>query len=117
MLTNKIYKRHISFTNFDIAYLTSINKALKPQLFPCFKPKIQCLTKCSNRAGDEKQNVEGHRRVTRHRGLIIGRLHAPEALHEELASVRMPLRPRRHRPTTHHQPGGSVNQEEEREVE
>lgn len=61
--------------------------------------------------------MEGHSRPARHRRVVVRRVHAAQALHEEPARVRVPLRPRRHRPAADHQPGGSVDQEEEWQVE
>lgn len=68
-------------------------------------------------AGDEKQDVERHRRPPRYRSLVVCGVHAPQALHQEPAGVRVPLRPWRHRPPAYHQPGGGVNQEEKRQIE
>lgn len=58
--------------------------------------------------------MEGHRRSAGHRRVVVGGVHAEEALHQEPAGVRVPLRPRRHRPAAHHQPGRGLHQEEER---
>lgn len=55
-------------------------------------------------AGDQEQDVEGHRGPARHRRLLVRRLYAPQTLYQESVSVRVSLRPRWHRPSTYHQP-------------
>ena len=49
----------------------------------------------------QEQDLEGHRGIAGHRSQLLGRLHAQEALRQESPALRVPVRPRRHRPGAH----------------
>ena len=62
----------------------------------------------------QEQDVEGHRGSAGHRRQLLWRLHAQEALRQEPPALRVPVRPRRHRPATAPPADGAgLGQEEE----